>query len=531
MDLAPVKPSSTPDVPLVNPSDGVVPAEISPLKAGSINPKVSKDAIRTSLRASTLDGVFATIFSNIAGGVLLSNFLVELDASPVEVGMLSSIPMVANLLQPLGAYFADRTTSRHWYCLWIYGPSRLLWLVLILAIWLIPHQFTAEQLVKLTLAIVLASHFLGALGSASWLSWLAALVPRRLRGRYFGIRNSAASLTNLISVPLFGLIVSNWRGNSIQGYGAVLALGLFAGIVSLGFQYFMVDVDPQAQNAAALKLDVTQEAAISDPVTANPVTANPVTANPVTANLVTTSPVTTETHSILPPTETLLDRDNVSPGWFQDYNFLRFLLYFGGWMFAVNLSAPFFNLYLLDNLALDVSLVTLYNSLTAGANLLMLIIWGRLADRVGNRPILLLVGIAVALTPLFWLGASTDHLSIWLWLPLLHILSGGTWAAIDLCSNNMQLGVAPIYNQATYFAIAAAIAGVSGALGTTVGGYLAQFADYGGLPGLFALSSVLRLITLLPLVFVHEQRGQTLRQMTRLLFSTQSSAKPEKSSQ
>lgn len=518
MDLAPVKSSSTSDVPLsdmplTNPSEAVLAPSTALSPPEGITPKVSKDAIRTSLRASTLDGVFATIFSNIAGGVLLSNFLVELNASPVEVGMLSSIPMVANLLQPLGAFFADRSRSRHWYCIWIYAPSRLLWLVLILAIALIPQQFTADQLVKLTLAIVLASHFLGALGSASWLSWLAALVPRRLRGRYFGIRNSAASLTNLISVPLFGLIVSRWSGGSVQGYGAVLALGLFAGIVSLGFQYFMVDVDPQVQKALALSSST--DAPPSDLTDARRLEA-------IAPAEELHSLATTVSEVIPSDADSIEIARDLPTFWFRDYNFLRFLLYFGGWMFAVNLSGPFFNLYLLDNLALDVSLVTLYNSLTAGANLLMLIVWGRLADRLGNRSILLLVGIGVALTPLFWLGASTDSLSIWLWLPLLHILTGGTWAAIDLCSNNMQLGVAPVYGQATYFAIAAAIAGVSGALGTTVGGYLAQSTVYGGLLGLFALSSVLRLIALLPLVFVHEQRGQTLRQMTRILFAPKS---------
>lgn len=105
-------------------------------------------------------------------------------------------------------------------------------------------------------------------------------------------------------------------------------------------------------------------------------------------------------------------------------------------------------------------------------------------------------------------------------MPLLHILAGGTWAAIDLCNNNLQLGVAPAQTQATYFAIAAAVAGVSGALGTTAGGFLAESVNYGGIPGVFALSGVVRLLALLPLIFVHEQRRQSLRQMIRLLFSS-----------
>jgi MFS family permease len=432
--------------------------------------RLAKDDIRQSLHASTLDGVFAAIFSNVAGGVLLSNFLIELEASPVQVGMLASIPMLANLMQPLGAWISDRTTSRHNYCFWIYFPARLIWFVLLGAIGLfITDQIDAQLLIWATLATVFTTHMLGAFGSAAWLSWLAALVPRRLRGRYFSIRNSAANLTCLISIPLAGFLVSAYPSGSIEGYGVILGVGIIAGLVSLAFQWKMADVNPQEQKK------VTSDAKLlKDPEVATP-----------SANT----------------------------------NFTRFLIYFGGWMFAVNLSAPFFNLYMLDNLAIDVSLVTIYNSLTAGANLLMLIFWGKLADRVGNRFLLLTVGVLVALTPIFWLGTGTDALSIWLWLPLLHILAGGTWAAIDLCNNNIQLGIAPQKNQATYFAIAAAIAGVSGALGTTAGGFLAQFTNYGGLLGLFLLSAIVRLIALCPLVFVHEERGQSVKQMLTSLLA------------
>jgi MFS family permease len=205
-----------------------------------------------------------------------------------------------------------------------------------------------------------------------------------------------------------------------------------------------------------------------------------------------------------PTSESLFQPIPLTSFW-QDANFLKFLVYFNLWTFSVNLSAPFFNVYLLNNLALDISQVTLYNSLSAGANLLLLMFWGKLADRIGNRPILIGVGIAFALFPLLWLITGANPLSTWVWLPLLHLIAGGTGAAIDLCSNNLQIGLAPNRNQSTYFGIAAAFAGISGALGTTAGGGLAQF-GYGGLLGLFALSSVLRLGALLPLIFVHERQ-------------------------
>lgn len=481
-----VNPDSTPTPVSDPPPDVLTTGETTPEFAlapvAALSIPAEKDAIRTSLRASTWDGMFATIFSNAVGGVLLSNFLVELHATPTQIGMLASIPMVANLIQPLGAWLGDRARSRHWYCFWVYAPARLLWLLLVVAIvaaeW---GRVDPQTLIGLTLVSVCLSHFVGALGSAAWLSWLATLVPRRLRGRYFGIRNSAASLTNLLSVPLLGWFVTTWQGGSRQGYGLVVLLGIVAGFISLGFQFWMVDVDPQIQQ---------QE---SDPGSEKPA-------------------ATTEAIISRPELQT-----SVTAFW-RDRNFLCFLLYFGAWMFAVNLSAPFFNLYMLDNLHVDLRWVTIYNSLQAGANLIMLVLWGRLADRVGNRALLLGIGVLVAVTPLFWLTTGANQASLWLLFPLLHVLAGATWAGIDLCNNNLQLGVAPVRQQANYFAIAAAISGVCGALGTTAGGWLVESAHYGGMPGLFALSGGVRLVALLPLLFVHEQRGQSFRQLMRTLF-------------
>ncbi|MEH2410859.1 MFS transporter [Nostoc sp.] len=449
----------------------------SPSTKLSLTPRIPKDAIRTSLKASTADSVLASVYSLGTGGILLSNFLVELGASPVVFGMLSSIPMLVNLIQPLGAYLSERSTSRFQYSLRTHGIGRLLWLFLVIGILGVSlGVINTDQLVILTLLIVLFSHLLGGLGTASWLSWVAMIVPRRLRGRYFGIRNSAGSLTNLVCVPMAGLAVSHWYGGTLQGYGVVLLVSIVFGIAGLGCQYFQVDMNPQSQNTYDHKLTQTSE-------------IQPEVVKDESSEVA---------QSIHPP------QNQLANSVWKNSNFLRFLLYFSFWNLAVNLSSPFFNLYMLDTLDLDVSYVTIYNSLQAGATLLMLILWGKLADKIGNRPILICIGILVAATPMLWLGIGANRLDIWLWLPLLHILAGGTWAAIDLCSNNVQLGIAPIKNQSIYFAIAAAVAGASGALGATIGSFIIQFAQFGGLLGLFALSSLFRLVALVPLVFVKE---------------------------
>ena len=457
-----------------------IPQIASPPPVLSLTSRIPKDAIRTSLKASTTDSVLAAVYSLGTGGILLSNFLVELGASPVVFGMLCSIPMLVNLIQPLGAYLSERSTSRFQYSLRTHGIGRLLWLILVIGVaGFNLGVINTHQLVMLKLLIVLFSNLLGGLGAASWLSWVAMIVPRQLRGRYFGIRNSAASLTNLVCVPIAGLVVSHWYGGSIQGYGVVLLVGIVFGIVGLGCQYFQVDMNPRLQNTDYGSLPQTNEI------------------KQEARELLAGSKGDSSAGDSTPPVA------SASSIW-KNSNFLRFLLYVSFWALAVNISSPFFNLYMLDTLDLDVSYVTIYNSLQAAATLLMLIVWGKLADKIGNRPILIYIGILVAATPLLWLGIGADRLDIWLWLPLLHILAGGTWAAIDLCNNNIQLAIAPTKNQSIYFAIAGAVAGASGALGTTIGSFIVQFAQFGGLLGLFALSSLFRLAALIPLLFVKE---------------------------
>ena len=164
-----------------------------------------KVSVRTSLRASSIDGSLSTVFSNITGGVLLSSFLIDLGASPFEIGMVASLPMIANLLQPLGALLSNRSHSRLDYGIWTFLPSRLLWLILLICIILretntdFSSNFSKE-LIYLTLALVIISNILAAMGSASWMSWLAALVPAKLRGRYYSVRSIVSNITGLLLI-------------------------------------------------------------------------------------------------------------------------------------------------------------------------------------------------------------------------------------------------------------------------------------------------------------------------------------------
>jgi MFS family permease len=459
----------------LNTAVNAIPIELQAEDERVAPPRVPVSAIRRSLKASSIDGVFAAIFSNLTGGVLLSNFLVDLQAHSFEIGILAAIPMLANIVQPLGAWWGDRSSSRQHFCTRIYVPARLVWVFLLLGIFLYyQHRLDDRSLAIWTMVVVALSHILAGLGSPTWLGWMAALVPRQLRGRYFGIRNTAANLTSLIVVSIAGFLVANYPDGELAGFAIALTVGIVAGIVSLLCQWQMVDVNPQ------------------DRLTAKPSKI---------------SPSTTTENVALAPTSAIATIG-------QDRHFQGFLWCFGAWTFALNLSTPFFNLYLLQDLSIDVGWVTLYNSLTSVANLAFLIPFGRWSDRIGNRLPLVVMGLVMTVLPLLWLGIGTDTLSLWIGLPLLFILNGGATAAIELCTNNLQLEIAHDRHQSQYFGMAAAIAGITGAAGTVVGGGLATIDALGGLTSLFVISSLLRLLSLIPLLLLkHEGERSFLERL------------------
>jgi MFS family permease len=147
-------------------------------------------------------------------------------------------------------------------------------------------------------------------------------------------------------------------------------------------------------------------------------------------------------------------------------------------------------------------------------------LWGRLADRMGNRPVLIINCLLAATIPFMWSYVDGSVASVWLALPMLHMAQGSTFAALELCVANIQLELAPIMRQSACFAIAAAVMGVTGALGTTTGGYLAELPAV-GLPALFAITALVRLVSVTPLFFVREDRAQSIRQLIEQLIHKQ----------
>ena len=185
--------------------------------------------VRRGLIASTWEGAFAQAFILWTGGVFLVDFGRRLGADEGMLGVLASLPFLAQAVQLLTAGLYERAgAARAAITRRTLLAARLLWVVPAgLALWG-PRD---EGALTLYLTVVFVSALLSTTGAHGWTSWMADLVPRRVRGRYFGFR-SAVATTVAIAAGVGGgwlLDVLEARRGGL-GFATVLVLAALAGL-------------------------------------------------------------------------------------------------------------------------------------------------------------------------------------------------------------------------------------------------------------------------------------------------------------
>jgi len=154
----------------------------------------------------------------------------------------------------------------------------------------------------------------------------------------------------------------------------------------------------------------------------------------------------------------------------SDPTFRRLLLFAVYWSFAVMVSSPFVLPYFLNHLHMTYVQVAVWSAISAVSALVLAPTWGRLADRVGNRPVLAVsTFLAGTLLPLTWMLAAPGHLwPIW----LSGVVDALVWSAINPGIFNLSLATTPRENRAAFIAVFSALTGVAGFLGGLVSGPL-----------------------------------------------------------
>jgi MFS family permease len=412
--------------------------------------------LRRSLRASSWEGLCAELINACAGGALLTAWALHLGATPLYTGLLVALPQIAQVFH-LPAAWTTALVGHRRACLWLVGLSRQTLLPLA-ALPFLPVSDETRRGVLLAVAALAA--VLGVLGNNAWVAWMAELVPRRIRGRYFGRRVGMNTMGGAVAAAAAGLLL-DWARPRGQGALVLASLQVLACVLGLVAVWLM-----RRQHDPAPSEDAPPP-------------------------------------SLAQTLEPLRDRR------------LRSLLcYHLAWNFAVGLAGSFFALHMLRNLHMGFALVAVHGAATAAFRMAAAPLWGACIDRVGARPVLAACSFGIGAIPFLWLLPSEG----WLWpLALDAALAGLLWSGQSLAVFALPLSLTTRRQRPYYLASLSAMSGLAFTGATLVAGALATWlparvslagASLHSLQLLFVASGVLRLAAAFITLRVREPRAR-----------------------
>jgi MFS family permease len=407
------------------------------------------------------------VWGNITTGVAFSGYLKLLGASDFLYGLVMALPPLANAFQLLASYVLERTCKRKQMILTFGLMQRLIWIPFALIPYIFPPSVGALRIWG-AVVMVMVSSMSGPFINVSFYSICSDVIPIRIRGRYFATRSRISTLVGMVFGVLIGFLLDSMPG--FPGYTVVFIIAGIAG-----------------------SLDVLTYAFMQLP---------PMSAPPVRHNL----------FQMIRPV-------------FSDKAYMRMVLSMTAWMFSVQISAPYFNVYMLENMRLSNFQITIAGQVVSNLFLVLVVSrWGAALDNYGSRPVLTLAGFLTSFSPIIWTAIGPGML----WAVILaNVLSGATYCAVDLSAQNLFMSQARDDNRSMYIAVYFFFTQLTGlALGSTVGGWLLDNVLYRvetyrwtllGSPVsrynvLFFLSGALRLLTVTLLIpRIREEGASTAR--------------------
>jgi MFS family permease len=368
--------------------------------------------IKTGLKISVFEGSFAQIHINLTGGMFLTGFALYLGANAFQIGLLAAIPAILTSLGFLAGILVNQLKQRRTPTVLASGTARGLFFIPAILL-LFNHKMGIGNF----LILVGIVNGLLTIANTMWTGWMSDLVPKEMRGRYFGIRNTI--------LGFIGMIVS---------FGGAKLLDYYKGLnqTTSGFA-LIFGLATIASTMAAILLSQQPEIAIA-------------------------------------PKPTALRQIILGP--LHDKNFRKFLGFVSFWYLTSGVASPFFMVFLLQNLSLPYSTIALYSIFAGLMGLIFQLLWGRAVDRFRSKPVLTINFLCVAFLPLLWLFPTrTFLLPIWLDAAL----TGVFWPGVNLAVFNIVLSLSDNEEiKENYFAVFTFVTGMGGFISSLVGGYIAN---------------------------------------------------------
>lgn len=430
-----------------------------------------------SLRRITFCGCLALIFIAVTGCPAQTEFFRRIGATEFHFGLLAGIPMVMLSLQFFAAIASNHLNRRKPAFVWLMVVARFLYLpVAFLPLWF--PSISGERMMMILIMFIAGRNLLLNMAAPLWNSWMADLIPHRILNRYWGNRQRVTLMC--------------WTA---------------AGLVIMGFTQF-VDMDILVSfpilasiGIAAGMIDIILFRAVMEPPN-----------------------VTVPEQSVL----TLL----LSP--FRHNEYKTFVFFHCAWTAAVMFAAAFMQLYLLKKLNVTVPQATVLWCLSGLGSAISAPYWGKLADKHGHRPIMIICTLFKPIVVFAFLFITPATALII--LPGILFVDGMWNAGNVVACNGYMMKTAPRENRSMYCAAISGLAGICGGLSAIGAGALLQNLEsfslvfwgrhWNNFHVVFAIGALMRILCSLMVFKVRESKSSRPVHVISNMFGTWTSRLP-----
>ena len=374
--------------------------------------------LRSSTQTLMLGGSLAAVYGGLLATPLTAAFYKDNGTADHSFGLISGIPMLMLSMHFIAALISHRLVRRKPTFITVSIIQRLLFLPIAFLPMVFPSMSAASMIVIIGIILGLnaaATNFRLTLVN----SWFADLIPHRILNRFWGNRQA------LMSIMIVGC------------YLGVAAFTHFVDwSVTTKFQILVV-----VATIAGL-IDVLLHLKVHEPP----------------------HEVVRDEHPLRLLTEPLRCK-----------TYRSFLLFQSVWFGSAVIAGAFMVVYTLKILKVDPAIATLIWTLQIVGPILASRWWGRLADRHGHRPLLMICHTlkpTIALT--FFL--VTPETALW-FLPPAILLDGALNAGLGVATNGYSMKMAPKKNRAMFLAASAGLAGIVGGIMALVAGSVLKALD------------------------------------------------------
>lgn len=381
--------------------------------------------VNRAIRLSYAQVMLNAVFGASTGGMFLIGFAMRLGnelPQPlmyVLLGLLTTVPAYFVVFQFLAAYLVERGVSRRKLTVAFSFVSPLCW-VLIAVIPFFETSLTPLARVWLLISVVAIVTLAAQIAGNARGSWVGELIPEDRRGRFFGYCSMFAAIIASFFAVAEGAFLDQVKSMGLMAFAALFFFGLLFGLGAAGLSIPQPDC-----------------------------------------------PLPRKGHEV--------------PFWTHVRNVFRnrpfvMLAVVHGVVAMGNIAGPFGTAYLLDDVKVSFLGLGLVNTASTAALLLTSPLWGKIIDRVGCRPVLVLCLALMAPCSIVWYFIPPGGVErAYMLLPFSNFICVAAAAGMGLSLTTLMYKLSNPHGRSVQFATYSVFITLVSAPMPLLGGYLVGY--------------------------------------------------------